>query len=90
LLAVEPTWAQRAAICERCPLRVVHRGVSYCGRPLTQQVERDLAADGCGCPTKDKAKSPEEHCPLAMNHRPAIKIGDRCNCKWCVAAGSAN
>jgi len=89
-LPVEPSWSRRAAICERCPMRVVHRGISYCGRPFTHQIARESSVDGCGCPTKDKAKSADEHCPLALNHRPATKMGGHCNCKWCIAAGRSN
>jgi hypothetical protein len=85
-LAVEPDWARRAAICERCPLRVVQRGVSYCGRPFTQQIVRESTLECCGCPTKDKAKSPDEHCPLTINHRPAVQLDGHCDCKWCSAA----
>jgi hypothetical protein len=76
-------WTRRAATCERCPLRIVHRGVSYCGTPFLQHVDRDPSIDGCGCPTRDKARSPGEHCPLDTRHRPAEKIGERCTCKWC-------
>jgi hypothetical protein len=76
-------WTTRAAICERCPLCVRRGGVSYCGTPLLQKVDRDPSADGCGCPTRDKAKSPLEHCPLTEQNRPASTIGEICNCKWC-------
>jgi hypothetical protein len=77
-------WPARAAICERCPMRVVSRGVSYCGTPFLHKVDRDPEMDGCGCPTRDKAMSPEEHCPLTAGN------GLGCQCKWCVGlAGDA-
>jgi hypothetical protein len=85
-LGLTPTkhdWAARAAICERCHLRVLHRGVSYCGRPLLRQIDREPAIDGCGCPTHDKAKSPDEHCPLDADNQPARSIENACSCKWC-------
>ena len=89
-LPVRVDWAARAAICEQCPLRVVHRGTSYCGTPYLRQTDRDPATDGCGCPTRDKARGPAEHCPLDVRHRPAGHIDGRCNCKWCGAGnGSA-
>jgi hypothetical protein len=72
-------WTARAAICERCPLRVVRKGVSYCGTPFLHQIDRDPAIDGCGCPTRDKAKSPDEHCPLTVGGP-----GGGCRCKWCA------
>src|SRR4051812_36594636 len=85
-LAVLPThrdWPARAAICERCHMRVLHRGVSYCGRPFLQEIDRDPVTDGCGCPTREKAKSPREHCPIDLHNSPARDISGRCNCKWC-------
>jgi hypothetical protein len=85
-LSVLPTrrdWPARAAICERCHMRVLHRGVSYCGRPFLHDIDRDAALDGCGCPTHEKAKSPDEHCPIDANNQPAQEIDRRCNCKWC-------
>jgi len=87
LSRVHPDWARRASTCETCPLRVVRRGVSYCGRPFLSQIDRDPVMDGCGCPTIDKAKSPEEHCPLDARHQPATaNIGAAlCSCKWCVS-----
>ncbi len=85
-LATAPDWAARASVCERCPLRVVRTGVSYCGKPFLDQVERE-PADGCGCPTREKAKSPDEHCPLDGRHRSAVRQEGECNCKWCVVAG---
>ena len=77
-------WAGRAAVCEACPLRTIHRGESYCGRPFLRQLDRDPAEEGCGCPTRAKAKSPGEHCPLDPAHRPATRDGSRCTCKWCA------
>src|SRR5688572_20204914 len=82
--ATAPDWARRAAACERCPLRVIRHDISYCGRPLLERVDRDVETEGCGCPTRAKAKSPEEHCPLALSNRPASLIDGRCNCKWCA------
>jgi hypothetical protein len=84
LRSVATDWADRATICERCPLRVIHRGVSYCGKPFLKQVHRDEATDGCGCPTREKAKSPSEHCPIDPRHQPAQELNGRCNCKWCA------
>ena len=85
-LSTHPQWAARAAVCERCPVRVGRAGVSYCGTPflnrLGADVERD-PADGCGCPTREKARDPSEHCPLDGRHRPAARAGAACNCKWC-------
>jgi hypothetical protein len=74
-------WERRAAICETCAMRVVRRGVSYCGTPFLQMVDRDPVADGCGCPTRDKAKSPQEHCPV--DRRFGLPVAGSCNCKWC-------
>src|SRR5258708_38824896 len=82
LLPVRVDWSQRAETCERCPLRVVRKGVSFCGRPFFEQVDRDNATDGCGCPTHEKAKDPGEHCPLNTRHQPAVS-GSNCDCKWC-------
>lgn len=79
-------WVARATLCERCPLRVVRAGVSYCGKPFLDQITRG-PTDGCGCPTHDKAKSPQEHCPLDARHRPAVKDVEGCNCKWCSIEG---
>jgi hypothetical protein len=86
LLPVKQNWASRAAVCERCHMRVLHGDVSYCGKPFLRQIDRDPAADGCGCPTREKAKSPDEHCPLDPANRPAQMIDQRCTCKWCQAA----
>jgi len=87
-LAMAVDWAARAEVCERCPLRVVQGGVSYCGRPFLQKLDREDSVDGCGCPTREKAKSPGEHCPLDVRNRAAMKIGGECNCKWCAKASS--
>ena len=76
-------WTTRATACERCPMRVVSRGISYCGDPFLERVDRVPLLHGCGCPTHAKAKDPSEHCPLDSSHQPAKKIGARCTCKWC-------
>jgi hypothetical protein len=65
----------------------LHNGVSYCGTPLLRKLDRDPTTDGCGCPTRDKARSPNEHCPLNARHQPASMIGAACTCKWCNAMG---
>ena len=85
LLPQSVDWARRAAVCEACPLRSIRRGVTYCGRPFLEQVERDPVHEGCGCPTRAKAKSPQEHCPLDRQHRAAVSSGGTCTCKWCEA-----
>ena len=88
-LPTAPDWAQRAAVCETCHLRVIHKGVSYCGRPFLELIQRDPAEDGCGCPCHDKAKDPTEHCPLnPFNRRAARDELDACECKWCSAISS--
>ena len=89
VLPEAPDWARRAVVCEACPLRTVRGGVSYCGEPLLRHVGRDVAHEGCGCPTRAKAKTPGEHCPLDRANRAAAHIGGRCTCKWCAAAGEA-
>jgi hypothetical protein len=76
-------WARRASLCEMCHMRIVHRGVSYCGRPFLDKIRRVGAEDGCGCPCNDKAKDPSEHCPITPRGLPATTIGDECDCKWC-------
>ena len=86
LLPVQVDWASRATVCERCPLRVIRCGVSYCGKPFLNQVSRQPDIDGCGCPTRVKAKSPSEHCPLNSHHRAATSTGKTCDCKWCSVA----
>ena len=78
-------WSARASNCERCPLRVVQRGTSYCGRPFLQNVNRDPVTDGCGCPTHAKAKDPAEHCPIDSRYRAAVQSKGECNCRWCVS-----
>jgi hypothetical protein len=80
--SVRRDWASRASICESCHLRVVVRGISYCGTPLLRQIDRDPFVDGCGCPTRVKAMSPHEHCPLNRRNQPASSAGE-CDCKWC-------
>jgi hypothetical protein len=82
--AISPHWQARAAVCEQCPMRVLRCGVSYCGKPFLQMVNRDPALDGCGCPCHDKAKSPSEHCPIDPSHRAATTDGGHCTCKWCL------
>ena len=79
-------WAARATVCERCPLRVVRGDVSYCGTPFLRLVVRDPVLDGCGCPTRDKARSPAEHCPITARHAAAGRADGRCSCKWCAPA----
>jgi hypothetical protein len=76
-------WVRRAEICEGCPMRVVRAGVSYCGTPFLQKIDREPSVDGCGCPTREKAKSPAEHCPITQRHLPSTQSHDGCNCKWC-------
>jgi hypothetical protein len=84
-IPIAADWTSRASVCERCPMRVVRAGVSYCGTPFLQKMDRDPATDGCGCPTREKAKSPQEHCPVDERHQAAINDGG-CNCKWCAEA----
>lgn len=81
-----PQWADRAALCERCSLRIISRGISYCGVPFTEMIQRDPATDGCGCPTKAKAQDPDEHCPLDRRNLPVLVTNGRCACKWCEIA----
>jgi hypothetical protein len=66
-------------------MRVVQHGESYCGKPFLQLLDRDPAIDGCGCPTHDKAKSPDEHCPVTARFEPSLSSKAGCNCKWCAA-----
>ncbi|HMB95911.1 MAG TPA: hypothetical protein VKK61_07730 [Tepidisphaeraceae bacterium] len=81
---IHPDWSIRAQTCERCPMRQIHRGISYCGNPLLRRIHREPHLDGCGCPTLAKAQSPAEHCPINAYHDPArISLG-QCNCKWCT------
>ena len=84
-LRTHPQWNERAALCEFCPIRVLHSGKTYCGKPLLTQIARD-ATDGCGCPITPKAKDPGEHCPVDLKHQPAIRIGETCTCKWCSSS----
>lgn len=77
-------WQARAEICERCPMRVIQCGKSYCGKPYLQLINRDQGIDGCGCPTIDKAKDATEHCPIDVRHRASVEVDGKCNCKWCV------
>jgi hypothetical protein len=79
-LSIHPHWSTRAEICERCPMRVLRRGITYCGDPLLEKIDRH-PQEGCGCPTLAKAKSPSEHCPLTLHYTPADT--HICNCKWC-------
>jgi hypothetical protein len=81
--AEHPAWAARATVCERCPLRVVERNVSYCGKPFLKKIDRDEAMEGCGCPIRAKAKDPSEHCPVTPRHLPAEQSAIGCTCKWC-------
>ena len=85
--SVHPEWAARAAVCEQCPMRVIAGRVSYCGTPYQRKPLRDEAEEGCGCPTREKAKAVGEHCPLNVAHRAARQGGMNCDCKWCAAAG---
>jgi hypothetical protein len=88
VLANHRDWPARAAACERCPMRVSHAGVSYCGTPFLRRPLRDAGLDGCGCPTVAKAKDPAEHCPLNAANRAAGGAGGACDCKWCQPAVS--
>jgi hypothetical protein len=83
LLREAVDWSAKATICESCPMRRVVGGISYCGKPFLRQIERDHAEEGCGCPTREKARSPGEHCPLDWNNRAARFEPEGCNCKWC-------
>jgi hypothetical protein len=86
-MGIVPTaveWTARAAICEGCPMRVLRGGVTYCGTPFLRLIDRDPAVDGCGCPTRDKAKSPDEHCPVDRHFQRPVRVGERCNCRWCA------
>jgi hypothetical protein len=76
-------WEEKAALCERCHLRVLKCNVSYCGKPFLQHMDRDPSTEGCGCPCIEKAKSPGEHCPLDNRHLPAVNHDGNCTCKWC-------
>lgn len=87
LLREARDWAERAVICESCPMRRVVNGTSYCGRPFLQNIDRDPSEDGCGCPTREKARRPDEHCPLDWSNHPARLEAEGCNCKWCNTYG---
>jgi len=88
VLEIAEGWETKAAMCERCHLRVLKCGVSYCGKPYLSQIDRKPAIDGCGCPCHEKAKTPGEHCPLDLRHLPAIRHGENCTCKWCSISQS--
>jgi hypothetical protein len=84
VLPVRVDWPARAAACERCPMRVVSGGTTYCGTPFLRKPSREPATDGCGCPTVAKAKDPAEHCPLNKSHQPTSNADTpTCDCKWC-------
>lgn len=89
LLPVRIDWVARATACERCPLRVIKCGVSYCGTPFLNMPMRDPAVDGCGCPTREKARDGAEHCPIDANHQPARTVEGACTCKWCALVSPA-
>lgn len=89
-LSIAPDWASRAETCARCPMRVSHAGKTYCGTPYLKKIDRDPGIDGCGCPVNDKAKAPDEHCPLNTTNRPAEHLDGQCNCKWCSLAAARN
>ena len=76
-LQVSTSVAERLRVCKDCPLKTTHRGIAWCGKPILLQKEGDV---GCGCPIADKARSPEEHCPL-----PVLNPAGDCDCKWCNA-----
>jgi hypothetical protein len=86
LAPVAEGWEDKAALCERCHLRVVRCGISYCGKPFLTQIDRDESVDGCGCPCHEKAKTPGEHCPLDRFQLAAKRDETPCNCKWCSAS----
>lgn len=78
-------WKTRALVCERCPMRFIHRNTTYCGRPFLSLPVRNEAVDGCGCPTIAKAKDSSEHCPITPSMKPASRHDRPCDCKWCAA-----
>ncbi len=88
VLRVADDWVRRAEVCERCPLRVIHQGISYCGSPLLHQVVRDPHTDGCGCPTHAKARDPHEHCPLTLRYGVPRTTDAGCDCRWCATAST--
>jgi hypothetical protein len=77
-------WVAREEVCARCPMQVISGGTSYCGTPFLRKIDRDPVLDGCGCPTRSKAKSPDEHCPVNANYEAAAE--GQCDCKWCALA----
>ncbi len=81
---IAPDSLARQQICARCPMHIVHSGIAYCGTPFLRKIDRDPVTDGCGCPIKDKARSPDEHCPIDARYQPPTS-GPHCNCKWCNA-----
>ncbi len=83
LAPVRVDWAARATVCERCPLRVISKNVSYCGKPFLKQIHRDETLDGCGCPVRAKSQDPAEHCPITRRHLAATQSATGCDCKWC-------
>jgi len=88
LRSIHPDWQQRAAVCELCPMRVIRCGVSYCGNPFLEQIDRDPTTDGCGCPCREKAQAPAEHCPIDSRHQAARRGQTCCSCKWCQSAAT--
>ena len=89
LLPTRVDWVARATVCERCPMRVVSCGVSYCGTPFLRMPLRDPVTDGCGCPTREKARDAAEHCPIDGSHNEAATVDGTCTCKWCSVAQGA-
>ncbi|HRK30834.1 MAG TPA: hypothetical protein PLD59_07115 [Tepidisphaeraceae bacterium] len=89
LLGDHAGWKDRALLCERCPMRFVHRNITYCGRPFLSLPVRNEAVDGCGCPTIAKARDHDEHCPITPQMRPSIRSPGTCDCKWCSIARTA-
>src|SRR3954454_4367090 len=88
VLRSDVNWLARLAVCRTCSLRTMVAGVPHCGKPLLRQLNR-ASGEGCGCPLEDKAKRPDEHCPLtpAGAIRALENLG-ACGCKWCAAAAS--
>jgi hypothetical protein len=86
MTAISADYPARAAICERCPMRVIQNNITYCGTPFLSKIDRDPVLDGCGCPIRDKARSPAEHCPADARFQPATQREGRCNCRWCDGA----
>jgi hypothetical protein len=84
VLRVDVNWNDKATLCERCPMRVIRGGVSYCGEPFLENPDRDPIRDGCGCPTIAKAKTPGEHCPLNARYDSASIVDGNCDCRWCM------